>query len=338
MKRIGRLGRPVARFSVLVALVAGTTVAAASAQAATGVGTRADDGAEIVGESWSADGRQVVVQVRSPAMGETLPVKLILPRGWSFAAARTWPVMMMLQGGGGDTYDTWSRKTDIDTLATAWQVITVFPEAGPHGLYTDYYNKGAFGKPAWETFHTQEVLQLVERAYRANTTRAVAGLSSGGYGAAAYATRNPGMFRYMASYSGLVAIRMPLVRWFVYFSSGDADPSARFGVPFRDERNWEQHDPLYLAANLRGTGVFLSSGYTGLPSPADTVGWTPIQAVEPASAANTSALVLKLRALGIPVTTDFYPLGEHDWVSWQRELHRSWPVMMQAIGATPDAN
>ncbi|MFI7585943.1 alpha/beta hydrolase [Spongisporangium articulatum] len=320
----------------LLALLAGTAVVAGPAQAATGVGTRAADGAEVVSERWSWDLRELTIEIRSPAVGRTLPVKLIMPVGWSFESSRRWPVMMMLQGGGHDDYTTWGAKTDVDALAKKWQVITVFPEAGDNATYTNYFNGGRFGKPAWEDFHTQEVLQILQKTYRANTNRAVAGLSSGGYGSMIYAARNPGMFKYASSYSGLVTIRLPIIRWAAFFASRDADPSRRFGVPFVNERNWELHDPLYMAGNLRGTGIYLSSGYTGIPAEDDTVAWSPQQFAEPIAATLSIALEKKLNALNIPVTVHYYPRGEHQWPSWQRELHRSWPLMMQAIGAGPN--
>ena len=44
---------------------------------------------------------------------------------------------------------------------------------GANGSYTDWYNYGKGGVPKWETFHTKEVIQLMERNYHAGTARAV---------------------------------------------------------------------------------------------------------------------------------------------------------------------
>jgi hypothetical protein len=42
-----------------------------------------------------------------------------------------------------------------------------------------------------------------------------------------------------------------------------------------------------------------------------------------------------LRQAHVPVTTYFYGPGTHSWPYWQRDQHRSFPMLMQAIGAQP---
>jgi S-formylglutathione hydrolase FrmB len=44
------------------------------------------------------------------------------------------------------------------------------------------------------------------------------------------------------------------------------------------------------------------------------------------------ALLARLRELRIPVTTDFYGPGTHTWPYWERELHRSLPMLLDALG------
>jgi S-formylglutathione hydrolase FrmB len=44
------------------------------------------------------------------------------------------------------------------------------------------------------------------------------------------------------------------------------------------------------------------------------------------------ALAARFADLGIPVTTDFYGPGTHDWPYWERELHRSLPMLLRALG------
>lgn len=43
----------------------------------------------------------------------------------------------------------------------------------------------------------------------------------------------------------------------------------------------------------------------------------------------------QLAELKIPVTVDAYGNGTHDWPFWQRDLHRSRPLMLNALGETP---
>ena len=34
-----------------------------------------------------------------------------------------------------------------------------------------------------------------------------------------------------------------------------------------------------------------------------------------------------LKAVGTEATVDLYGAGTHNWVYWQRELHRAWPLL-----------
>ena len=42
-----------------------------------------------------------------------------------------------------------------------------------------------------------------------------------------------------------------------------------------------------------------------------------------------------IRSLGGSVTADLYGAGTHNWPWWQRELHRSMPLLEQSLGAAP---
>jgi diacylglycerol O-acyltransferase/trehalose O-mycolyltransferase len=144
--------------------------------------------------------------IDSPALGRTAEVRLLLPRRFQAQPTRRWPVLWLLQGCC-DSYQSWTRSTDVDELAELGDVLVVMPEAGEVGFYTDWYNGGRAGPPRWETFHLTELRQLLERDWRAGDRRVIAGLSMGGLGAMAYAARHPGMFRAAASYSGLLHTR-----------------------------------------------------------------------------------------------------------------------------------
>jgi len=207
------------------------------------------------------------------------------------------------------------------------------PEAGVAGWYSNWWNGGAGGTPAWETFHLTEVRQIVERGYGAGQRRVIAGLSMGGFGALSYAARHPGMFRAAASYSGVVH---PLYEPggpanVLSISAGQGvDPYVVWGDPQQQWGIWAVHDPYYLAPLLRGTPVFLSYG-DGSAGPLDPPG-TGTSAFEVLFNAENHALADRLVALHDPVTTDFYGPGTHSWPYWQRELHRSLPMLLGALG------
>lgn len=298
----------------------------------------ADDGAKIVAAE-QIDDHTVDLTVRTPAIGDDEKMRVMLPKGWSRTAKRTWPVVYAYQGGN-DTYLSWINGSQIADLAWAWDTIVVLPSGGTYGGYTDWYNYGKSGTPRWETFHTQEVVQLIQRNFRANTERAAVGVSSGGQGAITYAARHPGMYKYAASFSGILHLTesgLPSLLMFQGLSYG-FDAFRIWGVPIADEKNWEAHDPYTLAANLRGTGLYVSSGLTGLPGPydPDPNDWQAdlYGAVGEALVGSTAnAFITKVMALRIPITTHLYVGGWHNWKYWRPELNTAWPLMMRAIGA-----
>jgi S-formylglutathione hydrolase FrmB len=98
------------------------------------------------------------------------------------------------------------------------------------------------------------------------------GNSAGGQGCITYAARNPGVFRYGASFSGILSLRSPSIETFLLITNllNLSDPFRIWGIPLIDDANWRAHDPVELAGRLRGTGLFISSGTTGLPGARST--------------------------------------------------------------------
>ncbi|MFB4319073.1 alpha/beta hydrolase [Actinomadura sp. 21ATH] len=294
----------------------------------------ADDGARITAVQWRGK-RQVDISVASPALGSTQKVRVLLPRAWSTSAPRTWPVVFAFHGGE-DTYVSWTRSTDIAKVAARYDVLVALPE-GANGSYTDWYNDGRGGIPKWETFHTQEVRQLLERNFRAGSARAAIGLSSGAQGALTYAARHPGMYRYAAAYSGVLSMLSPGIPSLLLYinSSNGQDASKIWGDPNRDRANWAAHDPASLAARLRTTRVHVSAG-NGNPGPLDKNKGAPwdIRYLSESQVERASKdFAARAKAAGVPLTTNFYGPGSHTWGYWKREMHATWPTMMSAIGA-----
>jgi diacylglycerol O-acyltransferase / trehalose O-mycolyltransferase len=267
-------------------------------------------GPAIVGQHRVAP-RIVDLDVRSPALGRTAKVRLLLPDGWD--RTRRWPVLYLLHGCC-DSYDSWTRETDVEDLPELRDVLVVMPEGGATGFYSDWVKKGG---PRWETFHLVELRRLLERDFGAGPQRAIAGLSMGGFGALSYAARPPGFFKAAASYSGVVHPLgdVELVQG-IARDEGE-DPDALWGDPQAQRGVWAAHDPTEQAAKLRGTRLFVSIGNTGL--------------IERSLRPENDALRTALRRAGVPATLHFYAHGTHDWPYWQRELHRSLPLLLGAL-------
>jgi alpha-glucoside transport system permease protein len=274
--------------------------------------------------------------IDSPALGRSAKVRLLLPRRFQAQPNRRWPVLWLLHGCC-DTYQSWTRSTDVEELAGLAEVLVVMPEAGQVGFYSDWYERGQGGPSRWETFHLTELRQLLERDWRAGNRRVVAGLSMGGLGAMAYAARHPGMFRAAASYSGLLHTRyqgdpLPGPRMIQdLLRNFDEDPDALWGDPRRHGDLWAAHNPYDLAPRLREVGLFVSVG-NGQPGPLDGPATNgQLQQIEQALYPQNLAFVERLRQLGIPVRFDNYGPGIHNWPYWQRELHRSLPMLLGAL-------
>ena len=316
--------------ALLTAGIAGCT----SSQAPQGVGPP-DRPARVVATQMLGP-RVRDLTIDSPALGRSAKVRLLLPRRFQAQPHRRWPVLWLLHGCC-DTYQSWTRSTDVEELAGLADVLVVMPEAGPVGFYSDWYKRGRGGPSRWETFHLTELRQLLERDWRAGNRRVVAGLSMGGLGAMAYAARHPGMFRAAASYSGLLHTRyqgdpLPGPRMIQdLLRDFDEDPDALWGDPRRHGDIWAAHNPYDLAPRLREVDLFVSVG-NGQPGPLDGPAANgQLQQIEQALYPQNLAFVERLRQLGIPVRFDNYGPGIHKWPYWQRELHRSLPLLLGAL-------
>jgi S-formylglutathione hydrolase FrmB len=106
--------------------------------------------------------------IDSPALGRSAKVRLLLPRRFRAQPHRRWPVLWLLHGCC-DTYQSWTRSTDVEELDGLADVLAVMPEAGQVGFHSDWYERGQGGPSRWETFHLTELRQLLERDWRPGT-------------------------------------------------------------------------------------------------------------------------------------------------------------------------
>ncbi|HEY6740640.1 MAG TPA: alpha/beta hydrolase family protein [Actinopolymorphaceae bacterium] len=310
-----------------LALLAGLTTVVGVRPAAAASESRTARRPVVVAEE-RVGPRQVDLIIESPALDDLGKVRLLTPDGWDQRRrGQRWPVLYLLHGCCGD-YTSWTTLADVQSIPQLRNVLVVMPEAGDVGFYSNWQDG-----PAWETFHLREVRSIVERSYGAGSRRVVAGLSMGGFGALTYAARHPGMFRAAASYSGVVDTRnVPGATQFVLDLVGRyvPDPLALWGSPTEDTRVWAAHNPVDLARRLRHLPVFLSCG-DGTTGPLDPPDRT--SELETLLLAENDLLATRLRESGArKLVTDFYGPGTHSWPYWERELKRSLPLLMDALG------
>ncbi|GAA3768945.1 alpha/beta hydrolase family protein [Streptomyces coacervatus] len=299
--------RTVTKATAVAGLAALFGAAAGTAQAATRIGPRTFD-----------------VSVGSAALGRSAPVRLILPSGFATQTGRTYPVLYLLHGAHDD-YTSWTRETDIEAFTEGRDLIVAMPDGGPTGIPTTWLSG-----PDYETFQLTEVPAMLARDYRASGVRAVAGVSTGGYGAMAHTARHPGAFTAAASYSGILdttALGVPtLVDAIV--ARENLSPLSLWGNPVLNLLTWRNFNPRARAEGLRGTPLYVSSGSGVVGGTGD---WLP-EALESALWPSAHSFTSALNRLGITVTTHFYSGGGHSWEYWKPEFAASWPMLAGALG------
>ena len=146
--------------------------------------------------------RVQTIQFESKLVGKTLPYNVVFPVTYNQpdSKAKYYPVIYLLHGLTGH-YTNWLEKTRLADYAAAYEFIIITPE-GNDGWYTD---SATVPTEKYESYLLQELIPDVERRFRAagdGRSRAIAGLSMGGYGAIKFGLKHPEMFALAASLSG----------------------------------------------------------------------------------------------------------------------------------------
>jgi S-formylglutathione hydrolase FrmB len=281
-----------------------------------------------------------------PHGGHTVPdarVRILLPKSY-VTTSSSYPVLYLLHGAG-DTYKTWTEKTDVEQFTKDMNLIVVMPDAG-HDVNAGWYSDWLGGpQPQWETFHTADLVQFVDTTYRTlgDGHRAIAGLSMGGFGAMSYAVRHAHgdqgggpLFKDAASFSGAVDTNYA----FPLTGIGFTALHDRFGTPSEDvwgnqitnAETWRAHNPTDRAADLAGMNLFIATG-TGTPAgahgddPANPGGYGIEQFIFQMNVSFARALTLA----GVQFEPNFYPGGLHSWPYWEADLHWALPSMLADI-------
>lgn len=248
-------------------------------------------------------------------------VRVILPDGYDQNPGRRYPVLLLLHGGHAEgvnpaqrfpgAYKDWTEHGGIaDRQTVGKDVIILCPDGGNGGFYVNW--KGPQGaKVNWEEFHIPQLLNWADQRLRTIVgwkTKAVAGLSMGGYGAMVYAARNPQVFSSASAYSGALDV-FDINQIAVMTGSPVSDGQLPGSIFQADTGMMQQWNPRALAGNLRGLRLFVSSGDGNDGNPAS---W-----IQESTARRTNdAFVGDLRARGIGVDYRFMRGGGHVWPNW----------------------
>lgn len=130
---------------------------------------------------------------------EVLPYIAVLPQNY-FETDRQYPVFYLMHGLFGN-FENWTTLTGLIEYAKNYEFIIICPE-GKNNWYLDNPNLENY---FFESYILGELVPDVEKRFRAKrnrNSRAVGGLSMGGYGAFKFAFHKPELFCCAASVSG----------------------------------------------------------------------------------------------------------------------------------------
>ncbi len=285
--------------------------------------------------------RVVELTIATPAFAGPTKVDVDLPVGYAADRRRRWPVTYVL-AGTMNTYRTFNSFVDGVELTKRFPSIVVSPN-GDSGYWSDWFNGGAFGPPMYETYVTEQLIELIDARFRTRSRRsqrAVFGISMGGFGAMMVAARHPDLFAAAATLSGTVDINLAPNAAAVSASSTfqGAEPDAIYGPRATQEVRWHGHNPTDLAGNLRGLHLQVRSA-NGTPNPA--IGENPLSAdtasclVEAGVYAASVSFHDRLDALRIPHLWQDYGAGCHTVPNFKREIADTLAVFTKVLADPP---
>ena len=182
------------------------------------------------------------IEVMSHAMNRYIKNVVIVPEQYynaDFKEAR-YPVLYLLHGAAG-CYSDWSRKTDLDTLADAYNIIIVCPD----GQDSWYFDSPIDPSMQFETYVSKELVEYIDSHYRTHADRfmrAITGLSMGGHGALFLAFRHPDVFWSCGSMSGNMDITQYPDSWHI---------KDRLGEQAANPQRWRDHAVCNLVGQLK---------------------------------------------------------------------------------------
>lgn len=241
----------------------------------------------------------------------------MLPPSYDAQPNKKFPVLYFLHGLGGDqsflvSSGGWQVIEDMWEQKRLGEFVIITPAAG-----RSFYINSKDGRVKYEDFFIRDFMPRMEKKFRltaTRSTRAIGGVSMGGYGALRFAFKYPQMFV-------SVAVHMPALLETLPRGLGNAGFTQFFGTAFgdpADEAFWKANSPFVYARrnNLRGLKIYVDCGDR------DDYGFD----------AGTRQLEKLLNERHIAHTIHIYP-GQHDWQFVAAHLEASLEFQSRALGA-----
>jgi putative tributyrin esterase len=179
------------------------------------------------------------VRIASPSLGNTeYAFAVLLPNGYDSSTKR-YPVLFLLHGGG-QTHTAFPSRGWFSREAASRDMIVVLPNGGR----SFFANAAGIPDARYEDLIARDLVEYVDSHYRTLATResrAIAGISMGGFGSALIALQHPDLFGTAGPLSA------PLASARADGADGGASRLV-FGAPGSDDRR--ARDPLTLVTQL----------------------------------------------------------------------------------------
>lgn len=175
----------------------------------------------ILSNTFSLVGQQIdTVSVYSSKMNLEVKNVIILPDGYDEKSDKTYPVVYLLHGYGGN-HLSWLKtvKPTLPQLGTKLELIVVCPD----GKNSWYWDSPINPKSQYDTYVSGELVDYIDKHYKtvkSSKGRAISGFSMGGHGALWLTIQHPDIFGACGSMSGGVDIRPFPNNWEMYKALG----------------------------------------------------------------------------------------------------------------------
>ena len=176
----------------------------------------------------------VTLKYKSDLMKREMSYRVIFPQSYKTNKKERFSVLYLLHGLTG-SYKNWTDRSKLADYSTKYNYIIVMPD-GHNGWYTD---SAIAVDNKYESYIINEIIPEIDRVFRTKTareSRAIAGLSMGGYGALKFGLKYPEKFVFAGSFSGALRAAewqgKDFGGWKVFADSidktfGDADSETR---------------------------------------------------------------------------------------------------------------
>jgi S-formylglutathione hydrolase FrmB len=163
------------------------------------------------GATQEAEARILYSSLNSPSLGRELKFAVHLPPSYDRDAKKRYPVLYFLHGMNGNEgeYERRGVSAAVDRMRSEGKIgeLIVVAPAGENSFYLNAKNGVRY-----EDALIKDLIPHVEKTYRAIGTpasRAIQGLSMGGYGALLLAFKHPEKFSSVTAHSSALYVELP---------------------------------------------------------------------------------------------------------------------------------